>query len=95
MISTAKRISFKKAKELAVNLVQNGHAKNKFYEWIKNQGGDIKKLKEKAKKCIITSPVTGYINNIDNEFCPHCGVKRIDKGLSRLIKKFVKAFELF
>ena len=34
--------------------------------------------------------VCGYINNIDNEFCPHCGVKRIDKGLSRLIKKFVK-----
>ena len=65
MISTAKRISFKKAKELAINLVQNGHAKNKFYEWIKTQGGDIKKLKEKAKKYIVTSPVTGYVNNID------------------------------
>lgn len=65
MISTAKRISFKKAKDLATNLVQNGHAKNKFYAWIKNQGGDIKKLKDKAKKCIVTSPVTGYINNID------------------------------
>ena len=65
MISTAKRISFKKAKDLAINLVQNGHAKNKFYAWIKNQGGDIKKLKDKAKKYIITSPVTGYINNID------------------------------
>lgn len=65
MISTAKRISFKKAKELAINLVQNGHAKNKFYEWIQYQGGDIKKLKEKAKKYIVTSPTTGYINNID------------------------------
>ena len=65
MISTAKRISFKKAKDLATNLVQNGHAKNKFYAWIKNQGGDIKKLKDKAKKYIVTSPVTGYINNID------------------------------
>ena len=56
---------FKKAKDLATNLVQNGHAKNKFYAWIKNQGGDIKKLKDKAKKYIVTSPVTGYINNID------------------------------
>lgn len=65
MISTAKRISFKKSKDLATNLVQNGHAKNKFYAWIKNQGGDIKKLKDKAKKYIVTSPVTGYINNID------------------------------
>ena len=65
MISTAKRISFKKSKDLATNLVQNGHAKNKFYAWIKNQGGDIKKLKDKAKKYIVPSPVTGYINNID------------------------------
>jgi pyrimidine-nucleoside phosphorylase len=65
MISTAKRISFKRAKELAINLVQNGHAKTKFYQWIQNQGGDIKKLKDKAKKHIILSPVTGYINNID------------------------------
>ena len=32
----------------------------------------------------------GYFNKIDNEFCPHCGVKRVDKGLSRIIKKYVK-----
>ena len=32
----------------------------------------------------------GYLNKIDNEFCPFCGVKRIDKSISRFIKKFVK-----
>ena len=45
-----KSVDRTKAKELAINLVQNGHAKNKFYEWIKNQGGDIKKLKDKKYK---------------------------------------------
>lgn len=30
----------------------------------------------------------GYLNNIHNEFCPHCGVKRIGKGLSKFIKRF-------
>lgn len=32
----------------------------------------------------------GYINDINNEFCYHCGVRRIDKGISRFIKKFVR-----
>ena len=65
MISTAKNTSFKKAKELTLNLIQNGHAKTKFYQWIKNQGGDITKLKDKAKKMIVVSPTSGYINKID------------------------------
>lgn len=65
MISTAKNTSFKKAKELTLNLIQNGHAKTKFYQWIKNQGGDITKLKDKAKKMIVVSPASGYINKID------------------------------
>lgn len=32
----------------------------------------------------------GYINDINNEFCYHCGVKRIEKGLSRFIKRTEK-----
>ncbi len=32
----------------------------------------------------------GYLNEIDNEFCYHCGVKRFEKGLSRLIRKVEK-----
>ena len=66
MISTAKRISMKKAKELVINLIEGGHAKNKFNEWIKYQGGDIKNLKDKSKKLIIKSDKKGYLNKIDS-----------------------------
>ena len=66
MISSAKGISQAKAKKLVINLLESGHAKNKFYEWIKAQGGDIKKLKGKAKKYIVVSEKEGYINNIDS-----------------------------
>lgn len=67
MISTAKKISFRKAKNLVINLIESGHAKNKFYEWIKSQHGDINKIKSKAKKHIVVSNKTGYINNINAE----------------------------
>lgn len=65
MISSAKKISIKKSRELVLNLLDSGHARNKFYSWIKYQGGNIKKLKEKAKKLQVLSPKTGYVNNID------------------------------
>lgn len=65
MISSAKKISFKKSKELVINLLEGGYAKDKFYSWIKYQGGNIKKLKDKAKKMEIYSETDGYINNID------------------------------
>ncbi len=67
MISTAKKISFSRAKALVINLLESGHAKNKFYEWIKYQGGDISKLKDKSKKFIVMSDKTGYINSINSE----------------------------
>ena len=66
MISSAKKISLKKSKELVINLIESGHAKNKFHEWIKYQGGDIKNLKDKAKKFIVISNQKGYINSIDS-----------------------------
>jgi len=66
MISSAKNISFRKAKNLVVNLIESGHAKNKFYEWIRYQKGDITKLKDKARKYIVVCDRTGYINNIDS-----------------------------
>ena len=66
MISTAKKISFKKAKDLAINLVENGYAKSKFYSWIKYQGGNINKLKSKAKTMVVHSQKSGYINKIDS-----------------------------
>ena len=65
MISVSKRINISKARKLVINLLECGHAKNKFYEWIKSQGGDIKKLKINAHKKYIYSDKEGYINNID------------------------------
>ena len=65
MISSAKKITQKKARNLVINLLESGHAKTKFYEWIKSQGGDILKLNDKAKKYIVISDKTGYINKID------------------------------
>lgn len=32
----------------------------------------------------------GYLNGIDDEFCHHCGVKRVENGLSRFLRKFEK-----
>ncbi len=66
MISSAKNISLEKAKKLAINLVENGYAKSKFYSWIKYQGGNINKLKNKAKKLEVCSNKKGYVNKIDS-----------------------------
>ena len=66
MISTAKGISFRKAKELVINLIESGHAKNKFKEWITYQGGDLKQLKDSANKYIVVSKTSGYINKVDS-----------------------------
>lgn len=66
MISASKGISQRKARELVINLLESGHAKNKFKEWIKYQGGDLSDLKDKAKKYIVMSKKTGYINAIDS-----------------------------
>lgn len=65
MISSAKGITMRKAKSLVINLLESGFAKYKFYEWIKYQGGDITKIKDSAKKYIVISDKTGYINKID------------------------------
>ncbi len=66
MISAAKGISQRKAKSLVINLIESGHAKNKFREWIRYQGGDLSKLKDKCKKYIVVSPINGYVNAIDS-----------------------------
>ena len=83
MISSAKKISFTNAKKLVINLLESGHAKNKFYEWIKSQGGNIQKLKDKAKKVDIISTKTGYVNSIDSnliaELVFNLGAGRVKK----------------
>ena len=66
MISEAKNISMRESKKLVINLIEGGHAKNKFNEWIKYQGGDINNLKDKSKKIDIISDKKGYINAISS-----------------------------
>ncbi len=66
MISTARGISQRKAKQIVVNLIESGHARNKFREWIKYQGGDLKNLKDRAKKYIVMSQENGYVNKVDS-----------------------------
>ena len=66
MISSAKNISFRKAKSIVINLLENNHAKSKFYQWIKYQGGDITKIRDNAKKYIVISNRSGYVNSIDS-----------------------------
>lgn len=65
MISSAKNISMRKAKILILELLSSDLAKYKFYQWIKYQGGDITKIKDKAKKYIVLSSKDGYVNGID------------------------------
>ena len=80
MISAAKKISYKKAKQTVINILENGHAKNKFREWIKYQGGDLKKLKDKARRIVVKSHENGFVNKID----PHTIAKLVfDLGAGR------------
>ena len=58
-------ITFEEAKNIVINLLESGHAKNKFYEWIRSQGGSITKLKDKAKKMSVKATKSGYVNSID------------------------------
>ncbi len=66
MISSAKKISFRSAKELVINLLESGHARNKFNAWIKYQGGNLSKIRDKAKKLNVVSQTSGYVNKIDS-----------------------------
>ncbi len=66
MISSSKKISFKSAKELVINLLESGHARNKFNTWIKFQGGNLGKLRDKAKTVKVTADINGYVNKIDS-----------------------------
>ena len=66
MISSAKKISFRSAKELVINLLESGHARNKFNSWIRYQGGDLTRLRDKAKKLNVVAKESGYVNKIDS-----------------------------
>lgn len=65
MVSISKNLSFNYSKRLVLKSLKDGSSKNKFYEWIKSQGGNISKLKIEAKRIDVRSNETGYIKFID------------------------------
>ena len=67
MVSVGKNITYKKARKLVVESINTGLAKDKFYEWIKYQGGDLSSFEIKAHKKLVKCETTGYINSIDAE----------------------------
>ncbi len=65
MIHLGKGYSIKKSRKIVKYSLKSNMARAKFYEWIKSQGGDIAKLGNDAKKMIVISEKSGYINEID------------------------------
>lgn len=65
MLELGKNINFDDAKKEVVNVLNNNDAKNKFYEWIKSQKGDLSNLTLGKNKLTVLSPTSGYITEID------------------------------
>ena len=65
LISLAKKISMDEAEEMVDSVIKNKKAYNKFLEFVKYQGGDIKKLKIDAKIKVIKSEKNGILKTID------------------------------
>ncbi len=65
MLHISLKISLRKCKKMYKKSLDTGIAKNKFYDWIKAQNGDISSLQEKALKMEIKSNKNGYINSVD------------------------------
>lgn len=65
MVSLGKNISEKEALELVKEKLENKEALNKFYEFIKYQGGNIDNIEVSEKVFSIKSPYTGFVKEID------------------------------
>lgn len=65
MVSLGKSITKKEAQKEVLKVLKNGKAKNKFYEWITNQNGNLKKMLISNKVLTIKSKKAGYISQID------------------------------
>lgn len=83
LVSLGKNISLNAAKKEVEEVINNGKAKDKFYEWIKEQGGNIKELEINANSIKITSDKEGYVTSIDatiiGEIVKNLGAGRIKK----------------
>ncbi len=67
MVKIGKNISFEEANKQVLEVIQNGKAKSRFYEWIEMQGGSLNSLKDYAKKMVVKAERDGFINNIDSQ----------------------------
>lgn len=65
LISLAKKIPIDEAEDLVEEVIKNKKAYNKFLEFVKFQGGDIKKLKIDAKVKVIRSEKSGVLKTIN------------------------------
>ena len=50
---------------MVVNVISNGSARLKFYEWIYAQGGNIDELRVEAKRIDVKSEKKGYVKSIN------------------------------
>ena len=64
MVSLGANVSYKIARKQAIEVIKNGKAKEKFYEWISNQGGDLSSVVLSENKAIVKSKESGYISEI-------------------------------
>lgn len=67
LISLAKKIQMDEAEEMVEEVIRNKKAYKKFLEFVKFQGGDIKKLKIDAKIKVVKSEKTGILKTINAE----------------------------
>jgi len=65
LISLAKKISTSEAIEMVEEVIENKSAYKKFKEFVKNQNGDLNKLKINANIKVIRSTKEGILKNID------------------------------
>lgn len=66
MVSLAQNIKLSDAKNKLEESLKSGAALNKFYEFVKYQGGDIDNISVSNKMYSIKSAKTGFITKIDN-----------------------------
>lgn len=65
MVSIGKNIKLEDARREVINSLNNSSAKNKFYEWISAQNGNLGKLSLAKNKLTFLAPKDGYITKID------------------------------
>lgn len=84
IISMAKDISVKEAKELCEKVLNKKEAYKMFEKWIITQGGDLSKIKVSDKIITLKSSVSGTISSIN---ALNCGKLAVKLGAGRLTKE--------